>query len=82
MNRHIIEGNLNGEMFRDILEKELPTLLENLSIEAWENMWFQHDGCPEHYSMVPREVLDHDFNGHWIGRVAPLNWPVRLTYLT
>ena len=41
-----------------------------------QDMWFQH-GCREHYSMVAREVLDHDFNGHWIGRAAPVNWAVR-----
>ena len=38
-------------------------------------MWFQHDGCSEHYSMVAREVLDPDFNGHWIDRDGPVNWP-------
>ena len=55
----------------DILENELPTLLENLSLEVPQNMWFQHDGCP-------REVRDHHFNGHWIGRVGPVNYPDRL----
>ena len=42
-------------------------------------MWFQHDGCPAHYSMIAsdREVRYHDFNGHWIGRVGSVNWPAR-----
>ena len=66
MSRHIIEDNLNSEMCRDILKNGLPTLLENLSLEVQQNMWFQHDGCSEHYSIVAREVLDHGFNGHWI----------------
>ena len=35
-------------------------------------MWFQHDGCPEDYSMVARGILNHDFNGHWIGRAGPI----------
>ena len=52
MSRHIIEGNLNGEIYRDILENELPTLLENLRLEVLQNMWFQHDGCPEHYYSI------------------------------
>ena len=38
MSRHIFEGNLNGEIYRDILENELPTLLENLSLEVRPNM--------------------------------------------
>jgi hypothetical protein len=79
---HIIEGTLNGQMYRDILENELPTLLEDLSLEVRQNMWFQHDGCPAHYSMVAREVLDRDFNGRWIGRAGPVNWPARSPDLT
>ena len=64
-------------MCRDILKNGLPTLLENLSLEVQQNMWFQHDGCSVHYSIVAREVLDHDFNGHWM-LTAPVNWPARL----
>ena len=61
-------------MYRDILENKQPTLFENLSLEVQQNMWFQHNGCSEHYSMVAREVLDPDFNGHWIERDGPVNW--------
>ena len=68
MSRHIIEDNLNGEMYRDIL-KNVPTLLKNLRLEVRQNMWFQHDGCPAHYSVEAREVLDHNFNGHWTARL-------------
>lgn len=79
---HIIEGNLNGQMYRNFLENELPILLENLSLEVRRNMWFQHDGCPAHYSVVAREILDRDFNGRWIGRAGPINWPARSPDLT
>jgi len=79
---HIIEGNLNGPKYRDILENELPILLEDLSLEIRQNMWFQHDGCPAHYSVGAREVLDRDFNGRWIGRAGPVNWPARSPDLT
>lgn len=79
---HIIEGNLNGEMYRNILENEMPTLLEDVSLEVRQNMWFQHDGCPAHYSVIAREVLDRNFNGRWIGRGGPVNWPARSPDLT
>lgn len=79
---HIIEGSLNGPKYQDILENELPILLEDLSLEIRQNMWFQHDGCPAHYSAVAREVLDRDFNGRWIGRGGPINWPARSPDLT
>ncbi|KAL1514398.1 hypothetical protein ABEB36_003659 [Hypothenemus hampei] len=45
-------------------------------------MWFQHDGCPAHYSAVAREVLNRNFNGRWIGRFGPVNWPARSPDLT
>jgi hypothetical protein len=79
---HIIEGNLNGQMYRDILENVLPTLFEDLSLELRQNMWFQHDGCPAHYSSIAREILDRNFNGCWIGRAGPVNWPARSPDLT
>lgn len=79
---HIIEGNLNGEKYRDILENELPTLLEDLSLEVRNIMWFQHDGCPAHYSLVARETLDRKFSDRWIGRAGPVNWPARSPDLT
>ena len=41
-------------------------------------MWFQQDGWPEHYSMVALEVFEHHFNGDWIGRASPINWPAKL----
>ena len=34
MSRYIIDGNLNGEIYWDILENKLPTLFENLSLEV------------------------------------------------
>ena len=72
---HFIKGNWNGQMYRDISENELPTLLDDLSLELRQNMWFQYDGCPAHYLVVAREVFDRHFNGRWIGRAGPVNWP-------
>ena len=43
MGLHIIKGNLDGEMYQDILENELlPTLLENVSLEMrrWYHVKF------------------------------------------
>lgn len=79
---YFIEGTLNGEKYRNILQNELPTLLEDLSLEERRNMWFQHDGCPAHNSAVSREVLNRDYNGRWIGRGGPVHWPARSPDLT
>lgn len=79
---YFIDGNLNGEKYRNFLENQLPILLEDLSLEVRHNMWFQHDGCPAHYAVIAREVLNREFNGRWIGRGGPVNWPARSPDLT
>ncbi|XP_025270745.1 uncharacterized protein LOC112639812 [Camponotus floridanus] len=79
---YFIEGNLNGETYRNFLQNQLPLLLEDVPLNVRQQMWFQHDGCPSHYSRTAREVLDREFNGRWIGRGGPVNWPARFPDLT
>jgi len=71
---------LNGIKYQNFLEQELP-LLEDVALDVRQSMWFQHDGCPAHYS-IAREVLDRDYNGRWIDRGGPINWPARSPDLT
>ncbi|KAF2895621.1 hypothetical protein ILUMI_10556, partial [Ignelater luminosus] len=73
---------LNGEKYRNLLQDELPILLEDVPLEVLQNMWFQHDACPAHYSAIPREMLNSDYSYCWVGRGGPTNWPVRSPYLT
>lgn len=79
---YFIDGTLNGIKYRNFLEHELPPLLEDVALPIRQIMWFQHDGCPAHYSATAREVLNRDFNGRWIGRGGPVNWPARSPDLT
>jgi len=79
---YFIEGNLNGTKYRNFLEQELPLLLEDVAMDVRRTMWFQHDGCPAHFSTAAREILDRDYNGRWIGRGGPINWPARSPDLT
>lgn len=58
---------------RDILTK----LLEHLPLEARLEMWFQHDGAPEHFSVVVREYPYTNYGDRWIGRGGPVVWPAR-----
>ena len=55
-------------MYPDILENELPTLLENLSLKVRQNICFQH--------------MWFQFNAHWIGKAGPVNWRARLPDLS
>lgn len=75
-------GILNGQTYANFLEHELLFLLENLSLEERRIMWFQHDGCPAHFSRTAREVLDRKYHGRWIGRGSTINWPARSPDLT
>lgn len=79
---YFIDGTLNGIKYRDFLEDELPPLLEDVALPLRQIMWFQQDGCPAHYSVIAREVLNRDFNGRWIGRGGPINFPARSPDLT
>ena len=46
-------------IYRNFLEQELPLLLEDVALDVrHRTMWFQHDGCPAHFSAAAREILD------------------------
>lgn len=76
------EGTLTGSRYANFLQQELPVLLENVPLVQRLQMWYQHDGCPAHYSQTARDILDVDFQGRWIGRGGPVHWPARSPDLT
>ncbi|CAF3178865.1 unnamed protein product [Rotaria sp. Silwood2] len=41
-----------------------------------------HDGAPPHYAQPVRQFLHETFPDRWIGRRAPIEWPVRSPDLT
>jgi len=79
---YFIDNTLNGEKYRNFLVEQLPLLLEELPLSERMTLWYQHDGCPAHHSLIAREILDRKFNGRWIGRGGPVNWPARSPDLT
>lgn len=76
------EENLNRFLYVDLLENELPRLLEDIPLQLRLNMWFQQDGCPAHTSVIARQQLNRIFRGQWIGKYGPHNWPPRSPDLT
>lgn len=81
-----IDGNLNGATYLELLDTTVdPTITELL--ENDENLFenqliFQQDGAPPHYSLPVREYLNNRFPGRWIGRRGPMEWPARSPDLT
>lgn len=70
-----VDGNLDATKYLSLLQNEIgPAVAE---IADGGEIWYQHDGCPAHYSAEVREYLDNAFPGRWIGRGGPIRWPAR-----
>ena len=86
------EGNLNGEIYLDMLETQIAPLIEE-AIETQEDedgnpnldpnlIYFQQDGAPPHYTLAVRQWLNGRFANRWIGRRGTIEWPARSPDLT
>ncbi|XP_071642155.1 uncharacterized protein [Temnothorax longispinosus] len=74
---YILPPRLTGEVYARFLEHELPGLLEDVPLREREELIFQHDGAPAHFSRQARNVLDARYPGRWMGRGGPIIWPAR-----
>ena len=73
----IFNGRLNGLSYLNFLQNDLPILLRDIPLETRRNMWFQHDGCPAHFTARVCEFLNETYPGRWIGRGSLFPWPPR-----
>jgi hypothetical protein len=64
------------------LQDELPAFLENVPLQTWQQMYYQHDGAQPHFSQLFRQYLHHKFPNWWIGHGGAHNWPPRSPDLT
>jgi len=74
---YIFPQRLTGDIYANVLQDELPALLENVPIQTRRQMCYQYDGEPPHFSHVVRQYLNHKFPNRWIGRGGAQNWPPR-----
>lgn len=76
-----LPGNLTGEMYlrllEDAIEPGLTDVLENNNRYNANELTFQQDGAPPHYTLAVRQYLDRTYHGRWIGRRGPIEWPAR-----
>ncbi|KOC60758.1 hypothetical protein WH47_06904, partial [Habropoda laboriosa] len=79
---YFIDGMLNSRKYERILKDALPELLENISLDIRQSMWFQQDGCPAHSARNVTKFLSNKFGDRWIGRSGSNKWPVRSPDLT
>lgn len=77
---------LNGETYLQLLEEAidpaLTDIIENDNRYLEDELFFQQDGAPPHYSRAVRQYLNERFPRQWIGRRGPIEWPARSPDLT
>lgn len=73
---------LTGESYLHFLRETLPTLLEDIPLVNLQEVFYQHDGAPAHFSWSVRHHLDAEYGERWIGRGGPVQWPPRSADLT
>lgn len=78
---HFLPDILNGENYLEFLTDVLPDMLSEVLNDDMPIV-FQHDGCPAHFRLGVRELLNHTFPESWIGRGGPTEWPARSPDLT
>ncbi|XP_076247807.1 uncharacterized protein LOC143187479 [Calliopsis andreniformis] len=74
---YILPDRLDGPKYKIFLEHVLPDLMDDIPYEIRQNMFYQHDGAPAHYSQNVRAYLNQAFQDRWIGRGGPVAWPPR-----
>ena len=57
-------------------------MLDDVSLDTRERMFFQQDGAPAHNAIIVRRHLDQIFPNRWIGTFGVIPWPARSPDLT
>jgi hypothetical protein len=78
----VLPPRLNGNNYLQFLRETLPELIEDVMLFVRNQMWYQHDGAPAHFSRAVRDYLDQTYPGRWIGKGGPVAWPPRSPDLT
>jgi hypothetical protein len=70
---YIFLQRLTGDIYANVLQDELPALLENVPLQTRLQMYYQRDLAPPHFSQVVRQYRNHKFPNRWIGRGGAQN---------
>ncbi|EFN72522.1 Transposable element Tc3 transposase, partial [Camponotus floridanus] len=79
---YFFEQNVDRNSYLELIRDRLPVLLEDVDLETRRRMWFQQDGAAPHFAHIVRNFLNENYNGRWIGREGPVNWPPNSPDLT
>lgn len=73
---HIFQGSLNGVMYLDFLQHNLPQILDEIDPVHRQDIIYQQDGAPPHFTNDVRDWLTANYPA-WVGRGGPVPWPAR-----
>ena len=78
----VFDNYLTGDAYQVFLRNELPGMLEDIPLMIRNQMYFQHDVAPPHYTRHVRDYLNESFPNRWLGHGGPVTWPTRSPDLT
>lgn len=70
---YFFDKTVTGESYLEMLNTYAIPHMRQMD----NNLWWQQDGAPPHFSRIVRDRLDKEFAQRWIGRRGPLEWPPR-----
>ncbi|XP_058796768.1 uncharacterized protein LOC131667396 [Phymastichus coffea] len=79
---YFFEENVNGNSYLQLIRYQLPAMMEDVDLHTRQRMWFQQDGAAPYFARIVWAFLDENYNGRWIGRGGPVNWPASSPDLT
>jgi len=72
---YIFPQRLTGDIYANILQDELPALLENVPLQTQRQMYNQLEGAPPNFSQVVRQYLNPKSQTDGLA-VTVHNWPI------
>jgi hypothetical protein len=74
---YVIEDRIGGAKYLSFLQETLLILMDDLPLKVRQDMWYQLDGAPAHFTRPVLDWLNHNYQGRWIGRGGPVTWHAR-----
>lgn len=79
---YFFENTVNGERYAEMLVEIVSPELKNSPVfEPFQELIWQQDGAPPHFTLPVRNLLNENFQ-EWIGRRGTWEWPARSCDLT
>lgn len=73
----ILPERLTGQLYKEMLQHNLPEFLEDVPLVQRNSIWYQQDGAGPHNARLVTNFLRDQFGERWIGTNGPKRWPAR-----